>query len=211
MGVMKEYEGLAKVTDINEGNLGNVSRHIQEYIETENSNVLQAIANDLKARPGLIGVLFPGKFQTTIDGLKIQQIENLFKNRQDLLAAYTNVRLESIKIQGENHIISMTQGFTKILTEQAMQIRSELTAFSQSKINEMSERFRDSRREFVQRIKEQEQEAEACKEIPYLYGEYKDSLKHEAKVFFTTIANILNGFIKDLEDKLEGLRKEKTI
>jgi hypothetical protein len=92
MGVIKEYEGLAKVTDINEGDLANISKHIQEYIETENNNVLQVIANDLKACPRLIGVLFLYQiYQRSID----HEIESYF----DIFDKIVNGYQEAMKLK----------------------------------------------------------------------------------------------------------------
>jgi len=183
--------------------LDSISTLIQNHIQVENSNVEQVIHRKLNERPGLIGVIWPNRIQREYDELTVQQMRDLFKHRQEIVSLFINIQLELARRAGEKLILQRTQQYERELIKQAIDIRAELTAVCQTNLNDISVVFHKSRKEFVERIKIQEAEAEQCKDVTFLYDEYKESIRHETIIFFQIIKDHLDKFRAALNISLQ--------
>jgi hypothetical protein len=206
-------EGLVKLANTNVtqmDDLNSVSELIQNYVLTENTNVAEVIQKKLNDRPGLIGVFFPNRIQREHEKLTIQQMQDLFKNRQEMLSIFVNLQMELARRAGEKLILAKTQQYEAELIEQGIDISTHLTAISQTKLNEIGDVFERSKREFVERMKRQEIEAESCKESEFLYKEYRESIRYEIQAFFRIIRGNLEKFESSLNISLQGALRHFT-
>jgi len=92
--------------------------------------------------------------------------------------------MELIKNEGQMIIKSKLQKYEGELSQQAMQIRTELTEFSQKKISEMMDTFDRSTSNFAERIDRQTKEAEKYIDNEFLYNNLKQNLLKEQEMFF---------------------------
>lgn len=129
-------------------------------------------------------------------------MKDVYQSRQDLMKAYINVQLELTKNEGQMVIKSKLQKYEGELSQQAMQIRTDLTEFSQRKIAEMMDTFDRSTSTFAERVDRQTKEAEKYKENEFLYNNLKKNLQKEQEMFFSTIEELLKGFKEALNNKL---------
>ena len=202
---MAEDKGLANYGNSGENessSLQVVERNLKSFIQTGNDNALQAVTAEVRRRPGLFGLIFPGKILRENEELTIQNMKDMYKVRQDMFNSYVAVQMERIKLEGQMMIQSKLQGYEGQLSKQAMQIRTELTEFSQRKILEMGEIFHNSTAVFAERIDKQTQEAEKYKDNSLLYSKLKQNLDNEMEMFFETIDKLRSGFTEALNNKL---------
>jgi len=179
-----------------------VAKNLQTAIQTGTDVALQAVNFEIRRRPGLFGIMFPGKILRENEELTIQNMKDMYQIRQDLLKAWVNVQLELTKNEGQMIIKSKLQRYEGELSQQAMQIRTDLTEFSQRKISEMMDTFDRSTSTFAERIDRQTKDAEKYKDNAFLYEKLKKNLEKEAEMFFTTISELLDGFKEALNNKL---------
>jgi hypothetical protein len=198
----ENYQGLSKI-GAKEEELTFVADKIQDYVRNENDDTLQVIADKMKARPGLIGLFFPGKIQREYDKLSIERMREVFKSRAEALTLYTKTLIELAKKQGDMMIAMKVHQYEGELAAQAMQIRTSLTSFAQAQINIMSDSFEKSRISFGERRARQLRDAEKYREDEFYYTRFMRSINAEADTFFDTIKNLLAGFTNALNTKLE--------
>jgi hypothetical protein len=179
-----------------------VARNLQTAIQSGSNDALQSVNFELRRRPGLFGIMFPGKVLRENEELTIQNMKDMYQIRQDLLKAWVNVQLELTKNEGQMIIKSKLQHYEGELSQQAMQIRTDLTEFSQRKIAEMMDTFDRSTSSFAERIDRQTKEAEKYKDNSLLYTNLRKNLEKESEMFFTTISELLDGFKEALNNKL---------
>ena len=179
-----------------------VEKNLKMAIQTGTDAAFQAVSFELKRRPGLIGLMFPGRVLRENEELTVQNMKDMYQTRQDLLKAWVNVQLELTRNEGQMIIKSKLQRYEGELSQQAMQIRTDLTEFSQRKIAEMMDTFDRSTATFAERIDRQTREAEKYKDNNFLYERLKQNLEKEADMFFTTISELLDGFKEALNNKL---------
>jgi len=164
---MDRNNSLLKTNDVNNDDsksLQVVAKNLQTVIATGNSEAMQAVSYELQRRPGLFGILFPGKILKENEELTVQNMKDMYQTRQNLLNAWVNVQLELTKNEGQMIIKSKLQGYEGELSQQAMQIRTDLTEFSQRKISEMMDTFDRSTQTFAERIDRQTRDAEKYKD-----------------------------------------------
>ena len=161
-----------------------------------------AVESEMRRRPGLFGIMFPGRILKENQELAVQNMKDVYQSRKELMQAYVNVRMELIKNEGQMIIKSKLQKYEGELSQQAMQIRTELTEFSQKKIYEMMDTFDRSTSNFAERIDRQTKEAEKYIDNEFLYNNLKQNLLKEQEMFFSTISELLNGFKEALNNKL---------
>jgi hypothetical protein len=198
----KELSTVGIAGENESGSLQVVERNLKSYIQTGNDNALQAVAIEMRRRPGLFGIMFPGKILRENDELTIQNMKDMYKARQDQFNALVAVQIERTKLEGRMLIQSKLQGYEGQLTKQAIQIRTDLTDFSQRKILEMMETFHKSTSVFAEHIEKQTQDAEKYKDNSLLYNKLRQNLEQEMEIFFETIAKLSSGFIDALKNKL---------
>jgi hypothetical protein len=198
----KELSTVGIAGENESGSLQVVERNLKSYIQTGNDNALQAVAVEMRRRPGLFGIMFPGKILRENDELTIQNMKDMYKARQDQFNALVAVQIERTKLEGQMLIQSKLQGYEGQLSKQAMQIRTDLTEFSQRKILEMLETFHKSTSVFAERIEKQTQDAEKYKDNSLLYNKLKQNLEREMEMFFETIDRLSSGFTEALNNKL---------
>ena len=189
-------------SNISGDELQEISQNTREYMKTSNNQVLQMITEKVNGRQGLLGILFPSKIQKEHEKQTIEQMRSLFKGRKEMIEAVLNLQLTMAKHFTEMMIASKLQQWEGQLSLQAMQIRTDLTAFSQIKFNEMKTVFDKSRIEFGDRQAYLESECERHKNLDYLYKRYKHNLEFETDVFFDMIEELLTGFKDALKNKL---------
>ena len=189
--------------------LSSVSELMQNYIHSENSNVMEAIQRKLKERP-LIRRFFPSRFQKEHEALCIDQMRDLFKNRQEFLTIYINLQMELARMTGDKLIISKKQQWESELIEQGIDITAHLTRISQMKLSEIGQEFERSKKDFVERMKREDKAAEACKDIEFLYQEYRTSIIFETQTFFKIIRSNLEKFEASLDISLQGALRHFT-
>jgi hypothetical protein len=200
---MEKDQSLANVGGANDNeSLQVVANNLKTMIQTSSGDAALAVESEMKRRPGLFGLMFPGRILKENEELAVQNMKNVFQNRQDLMKAYINVQLELIKNEGQMIIKSKLQKYEGELSQQAMQIRTDLTEFSQRKIAEMMNTFDRSTSAFAERIDRQTKEAEKYKENEFLYNNLRQNLQKEQEMFFSTISELLNGFKEALNNKL---------
>jgi hypothetical protein len=202
---MDKNSSLSKITETNNDgakSLQGVAKNLQTVIETGNNDAMQAVSYELQRRPGLFGILFPGKILKENEGLSVQNMKDMYQTRQDLLKAWVNVQLELTKNEGQMIIKSKLQGYEGELSQQAMQIRTDLTEFSQRKISEIMDTFDRSTQTFAERIDRQTRDAEKYKDNSLLYNKLRQNLDKEMEMFFMTISELLDGFKEALSNKL---------
>ena len=206
---MKETS-LAKIYDeSNNESLETLAQNVKGYFQSEDQKALEAISTELNKRPALISFFFPGKIEKENQEITIQTMREQFKNRQEMLRIYMDILTYQTKIEGEMLIKAKTQHYEGRLSQQAMQIRTELTAFSQTKIDEMTSIFKKSRVNFSERVDEQFSAAEKYKgKNDFLYQQFTESLHKETALFFGTIETLLTDFKEDLKNKLDKTKVE---
>jgi hypothetical protein len=203
--MMEENKSLSNIGAAGEnesGSLQVVERNLKTYIQTGNDIALQAVALEMRRRPGLFGIMFPGRILRENEELTVQNMKDMYKARQDQFNALVAVQIERTKLEGQMMIQSKLQGYEGQLSKQAMQVRTELTEFSQRKILEMLETFHTSTSTFAERIDKQTQDAEKYKDNPLLYSKLKQNLEREMEMFFETIDKLSSGFTEALNNKL---------
>jgi hypothetical protein len=188
--------------DAESKSLQNVETNLKSVIVSDNNDAMQAVSFELQRRPGLVGLLLPGRILKENEEITVQTMKGIFQRRQDMLKAWVNVQIELTKNEGQMIIKSKLQGYEGELSQQAMQIRTDLTEFSQRKISEMMDTFDRSTTTFAERLNRQTQEAEKYRDNPFLYDRLKHNLEKEADMFFTTISELLDGFKEALKNKL---------
>lgn len=193
------------VNQTTEDDLQEVSNKMRQYVNTESENLLEVIKDKINERPGLFGVLFPGKVKKEHDKLTIQKMKNLFEAREDMLAAYTNTQIELARKAGDKMIEAKVIQYSAENQELAMQKQTELTAFAQLKINDMSANFEESRIPFGARRKRQMIDAEQYKDDDYYFKRLIKNLNKESDVFFDTIEDLLNGFKEAMKRRLNDM------
>jgi len=201
---MDNNQSLSQLHDISGVELQSVATKMKEYVSTENEAVLSEIQDKLKQRPGLIGVLFPGKLQREYDKLSVQKMKDFYATQKLMTEAYTNTLIELAKKEGDMAIALRMEQYGNVLSAVAMENRKKLTVLAQININEMSETFERSRTPFLERIKRQFEEGEKYKTIPFLYDSHLQSLKKETEIFMATIEELLQGFKDALKKKLDS-------
>ncbi|GHT61681.1 hypothetical protein FACS1894109_20380 [Spirochaetia bacterium] len=201
---MEKEQSLSRIGEAggdNEG-LQIVARNLRDAIQTGNDSALQSVNFEIQRRPGIFGIMFPGRILRENEELSIQNMKDMYGVRQDMLKAWVHVQLELTKNEGQMIIKSKLQGYEGELSQQAMQIRTDLTKFSQQKIAEMMDTFDRSTATFAERIAKQTKEAERYKDTPFLYAKLQQNLEKEAEMFFATISELLDGFKEALNNKL---------
>ncbi|GHV22642.1 hypothetical protein FACS189428_5030 [Clostridia bacterium] len=201
---MDNDQSLSQLHDISGVELQSVATKMKEYVSTENEAVLSEIQDKLKQRPGLIGVLFPGKLQREYDKLSVQKMKDFYATQKIMTEAYTNTLIELAKKEGDMAIALRMEQYGNVLSAVAMENRKKLTTLAQININEMSETFEKSRTPFLERIERQVKEGEKYKNIDFLYNSHLQSLKKETEIFMATIEELLQGFKDALKKKLDS-------
>jgi hypothetical protein len=185
-----------------------VAKNLQTAIASGSNESLQAVDYELKRRPGLFGIMFPGRILKENEELTVQNMKDMYQIRQSLLNAWVNVQVELTNNEGQMIIKSKLQGYEGELSHQAMQIQADLTEFSQKKLAEIQDTFARSRATFAERIDKQTKEAEKYKDNAFLYKNLQENLDKEIEMFFSTISDLLNGFKDSLKNKLTQDRPE---
>ena len=201
---MDNNQSLSQLRDISGAELQSVATKMKEYVTTENVAVLSEIQDKLRQRPGLIGVIFPGKLQREYDKLSVQKMKDFYATQKLMTEAYTNTLIELAKKEGDMAIALRMEQYGNVLSAVAMENRKKLTTLAQININEMSDTFEKSRTPFLERIERQVKEGEKYKNIDFLYNSHLQSLKKETEIFMATIEELLQGFKDALQKKLES-------
>jgi hypothetical protein len=200
---MEREQSLSNIGNTNTSEtLQAVDKNAKNIIQAGEDAVFQTVQHEVRRRPGLFGLMFPGKILRENDELTIQKMRDTYKSRQDIVKAYIDAQVELVKNQGQMSIKSKLQGYEGELSQQAMQIRTNLTEFSQRKLSEMTGTFEKSRVDFLERTERQLNEAEKYKSNTFLYNKLEQNLHKEIEVFFDTIADLLDGFTEALNNKL---------
>jgi hypothetical protein len=201
---MEKEQGLVNVGGSNDNeSLQVVANNLQiMMLQERNDDAKLVVESELRRRPGLFGIMFPGRILKENEELAVQNMKDVYQSRQDMMKAYVNVRIELMKNEGQMVIKSKLQKYEGELSQQAMQIRTDLTEFSQRKIAEMMDTFDRSTTAFAERIDRQTKEAEKYRENEFLYNNLKQNLQKEQQMFFSTISELLNGFKEALNNKL---------
>ena len=186
----------------NSDSLKVLADNFKAMIENRSDEAAQAVDFELRRRPGLIGLLFPGKILKENEEFAIQNMKDVYQSRQEMFKAYVNIQMEILRNEGQMIIKSKLQKYEGELSQQAMQIRTDLTEFSQNKIAEMMNTFDRSRASFLERIDRQYKDAEKYKDNGFLYENLKKNLDKEIQMFFSTIEELLDGFKEALHNKL---------
>ncbi len=166
------------------------------------NDAASAVEFEMNRRSGLFGIMFPGKFLKEHEQLAIQNMKDVFQSRQELMQVYLNVQIELTKNQGQMIIKSKLQYYEGELSQKAMQIKTDLMKFAEAKKNEISSVLERSRIDFMERMDRQDKEVEKYKHNARLYKRMKKSLNNEMEIFISTIDELLKGFKKSLDDKL---------
>ncbi len=199
---MDERQNLPKLGDSKPEDLQMVAKNLKAMIQTGTNDAAAVVESEIRRRPGLFGLMFPGRILKENEEFTIQNMRDVFKTRQEMLKAYINVQLELTRNEGQMIIKSKLQGYEGDLSQQAMQIRTDLTEFSQRKISEMMDTFDRSTSAFAERIDRQTKDAEKYKGNEFLYNKLKQNLQKEQEMFFATISELLDGFKEALKTKL---------
>ena len=176
--------------------------NFKAMIENRSDEAAQAVDFELRRRPGLIGLLFPGKILKENEEFAIQNMKDVYQSRQEMFKAYVNIQMEILRNEGQMIIKSKLQKYEGELSQQAMQIRTDLTEFSQRKIAEMMDTFDRSTASFAERIDRQTKEAEKYKDNESLYDGLNKNRQKQMDMFFSTIEELSEGFRESLKDKL---------
>jgi hypothetical protein len=201
---MEKEQGLVNVGGSSDNeSLQVVANNLQiMMLQERNDEAKLVVESELRRRPGLFGIMFPGRILKENEELAVQNMKDVYQSRQDMMKAYVNIRIELMKNEGQMVIKSKLQKYEGELSQQAMQIRTDLTEFSQRKIAEMMDTFDRSTSTFAERIDRQTKEAEKYRENEFLYNNLKQNLQKEQEMFFSTISELLNGFKEALNNKL---------
>ena len=201
---MKE-NSLSKIGDsggAGVGDLQNVERNLQMAIQTGNSDAIQAVELELKRRPGVFSILFPGRILKENEELQIQNMKDMYKMRQNLLNAWINVKLEMTKNQGEMIIEKQCQTYGQELKTQDLKHLTELTDLAAKKRAEIQETLLKSQKDFSERIDDHMKDAEVYKKTnKVLYKALQDSFAKQIETFMRTTDELLNSFIDSLTKK----------
>jgi hypothetical protein len=201
---MEKDQSLVNVGGTNDNeSLQVVANNLQiMMLQERNDEAKSVVESEMRRRPGLFGIMFPGRILKENEELAVQNMKDVYQSRQDMMKAYVNVRIELMKNEGQMVIKSKLQKYEGELSQQAMQIRTDLTEFSQRKIAEMMNTFDRSTSTFAERIDRQTKEAEKYRENEFLYNNLRQNLQKEQEMFFSTISELLNGFKEALNNKL---------
>ena len=200
---MENNQSLANIGQQSDADsLQKLATNLKSMIETRSDEAASAVEFEIRRRPGLFGLMFPGRVLKENEELTIQNMKDVYQSRQEMFKAYINVQMEILKNEGQMIIKSKLQKYEGELAQQAMQIRTDLTEFSQRKISEMMNTFDSSTSSFAERIDKQTKDAEKYKENEFLYNNLMENLKKEQEMFFSTISELLNGFRESLNNKL---------
>jgi hypothetical protein len=183
---MEKDQSLVNIGGTNDNeSLQVVANNLQTMmLQERNDEAKLAVESELRRRPGLFGIMFPGRILKENEELAVQNMKDVYQSRQEMMKAYVNVRIEVMKNEGQMVIKSKLQKYEGELSQQAMQIRTDLTEFSQRKIAEMMDAFDRSTSAFAERIDRQTKEAEKYRENEFLYNNLKQNLQKEQEMFF---------------------------
>ena len=189
--------------NVSENELQLVAPKIKEYISNQNDAVWSEIEKNLEQRPGLLGILFPGKLKSEYEKLSVQKLKDSYAVQKLMTEAYAHALIELVKKEGDMMIKQRVLQFEDILAKDAVKYRTEITAYVQTSINNMSDIFKESRTQFLARMDQQYDEGEKYKHRPHLYSAHAQSLNKETDIFMATIEELLQGFKDALKKKLE--------
>lgn len=199
---MENNQQLSRLYKTNDSDIQVVANKMKEYFGNENDEALNVISQKLTIHPELIGSFCSDATKQEWENLNIQKLKKLFASDEKILEVYTNLQIELVKKAGDRLIASRLQQYEGERNAQAMQIKAALTEFAQTKINQMSETFKESKTAFGRRRAEQRSDAMQYKDTDEFY--YKilmENLDKEAVFFFNTIEESLKGFIKAINEK----------
>jgi hypothetical protein len=176
----KELQGIAEI----------VGKFINSTNAQDDILMLQAITK-INANSGLLSFFFPNELGKEQQKMTLEIMRKMHTSRLQLLEIYTNLKIEIAKKSAD-----------AMLAAVGMDLQAKLTEFANQKINDMSESFAKSRSDFMKRIARQEMELEQYKNSLLLYEPALESLRNEVKIYFKSIDELLDGFIKALRKKL---------
>ena len=208
---------LSKLHGADQDDLQFVANKMQQYISTESEVVLDEITMKMNQRRGLIGVLFPSKIITEHDKLTIEKMRTLFKNREDMLAVYTNTQIELAKKAGEMIIASKLQDYQgelkkthtfiqKDLVELINRANRELSQSTLDELNKLQSSFTDAISKFVNNVENQEKVLESItNKDSSIYRATKTSIDNNVDLFYAITKQLMDDFKTGLQTKIKDL------
>ncbi len=193
---MENQNHLSKLGDNSIQDLQAISESVKKYVDTENDATLQVALERINNKPNFWQRLFPNKITKELDQMSIEKMRGVFQAKEKMFEIYTEVQLEIARQQGDT-----------LIAAAGMQFRDQLTKFAKVKMDSMSITMKDSRDEFVKRMKIQLQNVEEYKDFPELAEPYHQSLKDEISIYFSFIKELLDGFNSSLRNKVSELKQ----
>lgn len=186
---------LSKLGDNSIQDLQAISESVKKYVDTENDATLQVALERINTKPNFWNRLFPNKFTREHDRMTIEKMQSVFTAKEQMFEIYTEVQLEIARQQGD-----------ALIQATGMQLRDQLTKFAKVKMDSMSLTMKQSRDEFVKRMKDQLKNVEEYRDFPELAEPYHQSLKDEISVYFSFIKELLESFQQALQTKVSELK-----
>jgi hypothetical protein len=200
---MDDNQNLSVLDENSTLDLKSVTPKMKEFIINSNEVILSEIQDKLRQRPGLVGVLFPGKLQREYDKLSVQKMKDSYAIQKLMMDAYTNSLIEQAKKESDMAIALRVEQYENVLKAVKINNRKQLTAIAQTCINEMSATFEQSRIAFGERRERQIKDVERYKKDEFYYKKLKQNLNKEAEIFLDTIGDLLQGFKDALINKFD--------
>lgn len=183
----------ANSTGVSVDELKSMAVSMQRYVETDNDETVQQIAEVMQNNSGFWSRMFPTQLQKEQNRAVADRVRALYKSKEQFFKLYTDVQLEIARKQGDALIASV-----------GMDLQAKLAAFAAQKIDELTTTIDESRSRFLQRMRPALNEVETYRDLPELHEPAVQSVRQEITIYFQSIGKLLNGFVNALESKVSA-------
>ena len=174
---------------------------MKEFVATRNAKVLSQMCEKLDKNPSLLEKIFPGPLKKEFERLRKEELKDVHNAQKLIMGAYTQSVIKIAEQEGNAIIEAQAELYDRKLKSIKMANHKELAALAQQCVNEMTETFKKSTTEFLERRDGLIKELEKYKNDTFIHDRVTKNLDSQATMFLDTIDDLLLGFRNTLKEK----------
>ena len=173
-----------------------IAQKVKESIIAENDDIYILLNEEANKSPSLMARLFPTALQKEKQHIVLKRSQNLAAEKEKLIDLYFKVKLEQARIEGET-----------LIKATGVYLKTELTFFVTTKIDEMDTAILASRERVMAKMKPHIDTIEQYKDYPMLYEPAKQSIQNQIVSYMGTIEQLLDDFRNSLRSETQRINQ----
>ncbi len=168
-----------------------IAHSLRSYIESGDTSEEQNLINKLNERPTFLQRFFPSQGASTVQRITVETLQQLRKNKAEIMNAHHAMRLEATRIQAD----ALIQGL-------GIHVHKDLASFVTRKIEDLTRELSESKERTLDRLMKNYADAELkYKSNQKVYDAAMKSVDKDMAICMQAAENLLDGAISALKNR----------